>query len=164
VDLPAAREKRSSVASCRLPFGIPSFSRLIGASPSRTLFSGAKVRSAIIFAFPILVRSSGKETASVTLVTDAGAGSFDTHKERIGVTIHQQLPHAQDVAARFAFLHSLFRGAAEEHKLLLWRRVSGKRLRVHEAEHQHVAAALVLDDGRHQPAAFLKVDLHDDVS
>jgi len=29
-----------------------------------------------------------------------------------------------------------------------------------EAEHQHVAGALVMDDGRHQPDAFVKVDLN----
>jgi len=40
------------------------------------------------------------------------------------------------------------------------RRVSASDSGIHEAQHQHIAAARILDDGGYQPAAFLKVDLH----
>ena len=96
-------------------------------------------------------------------MTDARPGRLDAHEERIRVAIHAYLANPQNVAARFTLLPEFVSRAAEEHHF------SGalclcERLGIHEAEHQHIAGALVLDDGRHQPAAFLKVDFHGVVS
>src|SRR5258708_3589266 len=92
-------------------------------------------------------------------MTNTGPECFDANQQRIRIAIHEQLADPQHVAARFAFFPKLVSRAAEKHSFSGALGL-GEGLRIHEAEHQHLAGALVLDDGRHQPAAFLKVDLH----
>src|SRR6266581_2752504 len=63
------------------------------------------------------------------------------------------------MSAGFTFFPTFVAGAAEEHHLPETLRFA-QRICIHEAEHQDVAASFVLNNGRHQPATFLKVDLH----
>src|SRR2546427_1429946 len=92
-------------------------------------------------------------------MTDAGTDRFDAHEERVSVAIHTHLANLQDVAAGFALLPQLVPRAAEEDHFSGALSL-GERFWIHEGKHQHVTGALVLDDGRYQSTAFLKVDLH----
>jgi hypothetical protein len=92
-------------------------------------------------------------------MTDTRPDGFDAHEERIGVAIHADFVHLQHVAARLAFFPKFVARAAEKHHFTGALRL-GEGLWIDEAEHQHVACALVLDYGGYQSAAFLKVNLH----
>src|SRR5437879_1590214 len=100
-----------------------------------------------------------EKAAPVTFMTDARPSGLDAHEQRIRVAIHTNLADPQHMSTRFALFPKLVSRAAEENHFPRPLRFR-QRLWTHEAEHQPVAGTLILDDGRHQPAAFLKVDFH----
>jgi hypothetical protein len=92
-------------------------------------------------------------------MTDAGPYGFDADKERIRVAIQAYFAHPQNVAAGFALFPELVSRAAEKNNFAGALRFR-ERFCIHEAKHQYIVTARVLNDGRHQRAALLKVDIH----
>ena len=101
------------MASCKLPFGIPSFSRLIAPPFCRKYLIGSNVAfrddqgRAVGFEF-------AEKATAVTFVAHAGADSFDEEEHGIGIAIDADFADAQDVAAGFALFPKSVAGAAEK--------------------------------------------------
>src|SRR5262245_49221676 len=138
--LKPARAKSCTVASCSEPFGIPSFSFISGLASA--------------LGEPVGPPEKAGPLARVTDVPAAEA--FDADEHRVLVAVDQQVPDREPVARRLALRPELVAGAAEEGDVTrLAREVP--RLLVHEPDHEHLAAPLVLDDGGHEPVKFRKV-------
>jgi hypothetical protein len=100
-----------------------------------------------------------EEATAVAFVANSWPQRLDTQKQCIGVAIYANLLHPQNVTAGFALSPQAVAGSAEKDRLAGSSRFC-KRFIVHEAEHQDLAGAAVLDDGGNEAAAFLKCDLH----
>src|SRR5439155_26124125 len=136
--LKPARAKSCTVASCSEPFGIPSLSFISG------------------LAFRELIRPLEK-TGPLARVTDvAAAKALHPNEHRVLVAIDQEVTDGEPVAGRLALGPQLVARAAEEcHIAGLARDVPG--FLVHEPDHQHVAAPLVLHDRRYEPVKFREI-------
>jgi hypothetical protein len=92
-------------------------------------------------------------------VTNAGPHGFHTDEERVGVAIEEELANAKDVAASFAFFPEALAGAAVEVDFAGALGVF-ERFGIQEAEHQHFARGVVLNDRGDQPVQLCKGKFH----
>ena len=80
------------------------------------------------------------------------------HEQGVVVAIHSDAHEVEEIAAGFTLgPETVARTAPERHLLRQQRFVVS--LFVHIAEHQHILGVGILNDGRHQAAAFLKIYL-----
>jgi hypothetical protein len=101
-----------------------------------------------------------EEAAAVALVANAGTQGFDEEKKSVGITVDTNLANAEDMATGFALFPKAIAGAREEMDL------AGKlslfeSLRVEIAEHENVAALVVLNNPGDKSARFFKCQMHD---
>jgi hypothetical protein len=92
-----------------------------------------------------------EETAAIAFVTNAGAQGFDEEKKSVGITVDANFADAEDMAAGFALFPKAIAGAREKMDL------AGKLglfegFGVEIAEHENVAALVVLNDPRNKSA------------
>ena len=88
-------------------------------------------------------------------------GTCGMHADEQGVLVAVQLDadHGEEVTARLALGPKAFAGARVEshasfgHGLLVG-------FTIHIAEHEHLAGVGILDDGRHEAAHLVKIDIH----
>jgi hypothetical protein len=100
-----------------------------------------------------------KKAAPVSFMADTRPDWLDAHDKCIGIAIYAHLEYFQDVATRFTLLPKFVSRAAEEHDFTRPHSF-GECFQVHETQHQDVAGAQILNDGRNQPAGFLKIEFH----
>ena len=98
-----------------------------------------------------------EKAAAIAFVADAGADGFDADQKSIGVAIDAKLSNFQDVAAGLAFFPEFVARAAEENHFAGALRF-GERGRVHEAEHEDVTGAVILNDRGNEAAGFVEID------
>src|SRR4029453_156103 len=100
-----------------------------------------------------------EETGSLAAVADVAiAEACDPKQHGVLVAVLQDAPHLQAVSRRFP-LGPQFSAASAEERGEAGGARDGQRFFVHEANHQHFAAAVVLNDCRYQSIEFAKVHL-----
>jgi hypothetical protein len=102
---------------------------------------------------------ASEEATTVAFVANTLPQWLDTQKQCIRVTIEANLYHTQNVTARFSFSPQAITGPAEENRFAGSLRLC-KRLCVHEAKHQYLIGAAVLNNGGYQTAGFCECDFH----
>src|SRR4030095_11885428 len=91
-----------------------------------------------------------EEAGPLAGVTDvAVAETGDAEQHRVLVAVLQDAPHLQPIARGFPFCPELASASAEERGESS-RACDGQRLFVHEADHQHFAATVVLNNRWYQ--------------
>src|SRR5271168_1125507 len=137
-----ARLKRASVASCRLPLGIP--------------------RRILLATLHLCCRLDGDllgEAGDGAFVADEAVAFYDyLEYQSIVVAVGCSGDDAQAVAAGFAFHPELLAGAAPEGDEAGFK-AFGVAGCVEEAQHQHLAGSVVLYDAWDQAVHFGKVNL-----
>src|SRR5436190_23270199 len=133
--LKPARANSWIVASCSEPLGMPSLS----------------IRAT-------LVRLPEKARPLPRVADIAVAEPGDLEEHRVLVAVDEQRGHLQPVPRRLPLGPQRVARAAEEGREP-GRARALQRLVVHEPDHQHLAARLVLDDRRYQPREFRKIHM-----
>ena len=100
-----------------------------------------------------------EKTAAIAFVAHRRTGKFHANQQRIQVAIHAHFAQQQFLAAAFA-LGPQFPARAAVERDESGRARALQRLAIHESQHQHFAAGIVLDDRRDQAAVLRKVELH----
>src|SRR5216683_1138677 len=99
---------------------------------------------------PFVIQAA-KKTTAVAFVADARSDWIDADDQSIGIAIGANVGDFQDMAAGLSLFpkfvtrpgkEDYFAGAARQFE----------RFGIHEAEHQHIAAGFILDDGGDQAA------------
>src|SRR5581483_5127659 len=114
-----------------------------------TVWSLARARKSSLLGFSISRTKGAVEARALAGVARAPPLLFDHEKHRVAVAVVVRLPHKLPVARGLALAPVLLAGTAPEPAPPGGKRAA-QRLVVHPAEHQHLAAALLLDDRRHQ--------------
>src|SRR6266498_2984681 len=137
--LKPARANSWIVASCKEPFGMPSFSFIVY-SPQR------------IVSFVVI--QPAKKARTLTRVADvAVAQPLHFQQHRVIVAVDEDPGDGELVAGGFALRPEGVAAAAEEGGEASAPRFRERRF-VHEADHQDFGALRVLDHGRYQSVEF----------
>ena len=88
-----------------------------------------------------------------------GADGIHLHQQGVVVAIHADVHQLQEVAAGLALHPQLLPGTAEKGDFARFQRLL-VGLAVHVTKHQHLGRAGILNNGRHQAAALLEIDVH----
>src|SRR2546423_7007134 len=117
-----------------------------------TVWPLARARKSSLLGFSIGLRSpeGAEEARALARVARAPPFLFDHEKHGVAVAVVVRLPHPLPVARGLALAPVLLPGATPEPAPPRGKRAA-QRLLVHPRQLQHLAGALLLDDGRHQP-------------
>src|SRR5437868_3671053 len=93
-------------------------------------------------------------------MADTGADGLDAKEQGVSIAVDAELVELKDVPAGFTLSPEAILGAAKEDHFLSASGL-GERIGVHEAEHEHVTRAVVLNNGGDEPAGFCEGDVHE---
>src|SRR5437588_5143118 len=115
-----------------------------------TVWSRASERNSSLLGRSIWSLEGAEETGALAGVAGAPPFLLDREEHGVAVAVVVRLPHPLPVARGLALAPVLLTGAAPE-PAPPGGKGAAQRLIVHPRQLQHLAGAVLLDDGRHQP-------------
>lgn len=120
---------------------------------------GGRIVGARVSDFPGALIQLAEEAALVAFVANAGAERFHLNEYGVLIAIGGYGLDHEAVARGLALQPELLTGAAVKGGEARFNGFA-EGLIIHVTHHEHAARGMVLNDGRDQPAGFLKIEIH----